>query len=344
MKTFYVKDLQKGMILDKETFAISEFNKAQDKTGKDYANVVLADKTGRIPAKIWADKLIQLDQSSLTPGAIVIISAKVEEFRGNMQLNILDLSKADETKLDDYMESSEFDPEEMYKELMSYVDAVKHPGLNSILKEMFSDKEFVNNYKYRPAAKSVHHDFRSGLIHHVLEMLTIAKSMQRFYPTANYDILYTGIILHDIGKFEEMSVNGLGTEYTKKGTLVGHISLGSLTFTKFAQGKITEDLYLHVLHLILSHHGEIQYGSPVVPSTLEAVILSYADRLSDKARTAVKALRDISSGKEFGNYNIFMENARFWRGGDYYGEGSDQSAPSVNESGDQLIFATDNEK
>ena len=220
---------------------------------------------------------------------------------------------------------------------------------------MFQDESFKRSYKFWPAAKSVHHDFRSGLIQHVLEMLNIAYSMKKFYPMVNYDIVTAGIILHDIGKFQEFDVKGIGTEYSKKGILVGHIPLGAMEFEKYAKGRLSEDLYYHMIHMILSHHGEVQFGSPVVPATVEAVMLAYIDRLSDKARCAVQAIEDITEDKEFGNYNIWMENARFWRGGNYdeledINEEIDTVAEEDTEiklvtdkKGDQLIFTTENE-
>lgn len=357
MKSLYIKDLTAMFGLNREPFAIGEAVRAEDKFGKPYLKLVLVDKTGRIEAKIWNDKLMKINPKICEAGCIVLVTGKVEDYKGKLQINIIDLAECTDMKLDEFVETSEFDTDEMYRDLMHYVDGISHNGLKGVLLEMFKDEEFVKNYKTRPAAKSVHHDFRSGLIQHVLEMLDIAYSMKRFYPMANYDILTAGIILHDIGKFEEMDINGLMTEYSKKGMLVGHISLGAMKFSRYAIGKLSEDLYYHVLHMILSHHGELQYGSPVVPATIEAVMLSYIDRLSDKARCAVKAVREIGEDREFGNYNMFMENARFWKGGNYDDLISLQSPdPSddvkeeshteinlVTDEGDQLIFTTDNE-
>lgn len=355
MKSIYIKDLSNSLIINKEPFAIGEVVKAEDKFGKPYLKLVLVDRTGRIEAKIWNDKLVRINPKICEAGCIVSITGKVEEYRGKFQINILEMDECTDLNIDDFIETSDFDSEEMFKDLMHYIDGITHSGLKNVILEMFKDENFVNNYKTRPAAKSVHHDFRSGLIQHVLEMLDIAHSMKRFYPMVNMDILTAGIVLHDIGKFEEMEINGLITEYSKKGMLVGHISLGAMRFSQYALGKISEDLYYHVLHMILSHHGELQYGSPVVPATVEAVMLSYIDRLSDKARCAVKAVREIGEEKEFGSYNIFMENARFWKGGNYDDEidlqvvDSDNTQEKVTEidlvknTGDQLIFTADNE-
>ncbi len=355
MKTYYVKDLTTALTINLEAFAISEVVKAEDKFGKPYLKIVFADKTGKVEGKIWNDKLIKIDSKLCVPGTIVLVSAKVEDYRGKVQLNIIDLKRADESKLDEFIESSAFDADEMMTELMGYVAQIKHKTLKSIVEEMFSDESFKRSYKFWPAAKSVHHDFRSGLLQHVLEMLNIAYSMKKFYPMVNYDIVTAGIILHDIGKFQEFDVQGVGTEYSKKGILVGHIPLGAMEFEKYAKGKLSEDLYYHMIHMILSHHGEVQYGSPVVPATIEAVMLAYIDRLSDKARCAVQAIEDITEDREFGNYNIWMENARFWRGGNYdeledinaeidtVAEEDTEIKLVSDKQGDQLIFTTENE-
>lgn len=354
MKTYYIKDLTSSLALTNEPFAIAEVTKAEDKFGKPYLKIILADKTGKVEGKIWNDKLMRIDQKLCVPGTVVLVTAKVEEFKGKMQINIADLKRADESKLDDFIESSAFDADEMMQELMDYVSKIKHKTLREIIEDMFKDETFNRSYKYWPAAKSVHHDFRSGLLQHVLEMLNIAYSMKRFYPMVNFDIVTAGIILHDTGKFQEFDVQGVGTEYSKKGILIGHISLGAMEFQKYAQGKLSEDLYYHMVHMILSHHGEIPYGSPVVPATVEAVMVAYIDRLSDKARCAVQAIEDISEEKEFGNYNIWMENARFWKGGNYdelsepeatskeaEAEPEDEIKFKVDDEGNQLLFTTE---
>ncbi len=203
---------------------------------------------------------------------------------------------------------------------------------------MFSDKDFLNTFKYRAAGRSIHHDFRSGMLQHVLEMLSIANSLKRFYSMVNFDILKAGIILHDVGKFEELETDGVGTNYTKKGSLLGHITIGVMIFEKYGGKDLPEDIYLHICHLILSHHGENQYGSPVVPATVEAIMLTYIDRLSSKARTAVKAVKEVQSDKEFGNPNMWLENGRFWKGGNYSEETDSDDDKEINTEESQLGF------
>jgi len=314
MKTLYIKDLERNLLITGETFALSEVEKAEDKNGKLYYKVLLGDKTGKLSGKIWNDKINQIDLKALTVAQIVQIQAKVEEYQGKLQLNIYQLSGVDESKLDEFLESSEYDSDEMMAELLNEVEMIKHNGIKKVLKNVFSDEEVLRKFKYAVAAKSIHHDFRSGLIQHVLEMITISKSLKRFYPNLNYDILTAGIILHDIGKIQEMDSTGLSTNYTKAGGLVGHIVLGIMILEQYGGKELPEDYFLHISHLILSHHGALEMGSPVLPSTPEALALTYLDNLSSKIRASLQEISKIPKEKEFSNPYMFLQNARLWKG------------------------------
>lgn len=331
MKTLYVCDLQKSQVFDNESFVIFEAEKLQDKNGNHYYSLTLGDKTGRIPAKIWGDKLATIDSKAVKTGSVVEIAAKVEEFKGKLQLNILALIGVSESVLEEYLEQSEYDSEKMTAELFDVIDGIKDRGIKKVLKKILNDKEILRKYKYWPAAVTVHHDFRSGLLQHVLEMLEIAKGLKKYYPEANFDILTAGIILHDIGKIYELDASGIVANVTKIGTLVGHITKGAILFHDFAKDILPEDTYLHILHLILSHHGILMYGSPVIPSSVEAVMLSLIDNLSSKVRVAEKAKSRISKGMEFSPNITWIENAKIWNGG--------KSNENENSENDQISFS-----
>jgi len=316
MKTYYVKDLEKNLLLQNETFAIFEFETPEDKNGKKYYKLLLGDKTGKIQAKVWSDKVGNVEKNALKVGAVVSISGKVEEYQGKIQLNIMELRSVDETALESFIESSEFNSENMFGELLGEIENIKNKGIREVLLNIFSNTEITQKFKYWVAAKTIHHDFRSGLLQHVLEMISISKGLKRFYPMLNFDILTAGIILHDIGKTEELDSAGISISYTKKGTLIGHIVMGVMIFEKFGGKELPQDIYLHISHLILSHHGSHEFGSPVVPATPEAIALSYLDQISSKTRAAVKAVGEITADKEFSQYNQWLENARLWNGGD----------------------------
>lgn len=336
MKSLYTKDLKKNLIFEKETFAIFEVKRAEDKNGKPYYDLLIGDKTGRVKAKIWSDNIKEVDTKSLKQGRIAQVSGKVDEFKNNLQINVTKLAGVDETMLEDFLESSEFNADDMMVEIQLEIEQIEHAGIRKVLQNMFADEDFSRKFKYWAAAKSIHHEFRSGMIQHILEMISISKGLKRFYPMVNFDILTAGIILHDIGKLEELDASGLGTSYTKKGTLLGHMFLGIQIFEKYGGKDLPEDIYLHLVHLILSHHGTLEFGSPVVPSTIEAVILHYIDNLSAKPRTAVKAVQEIAVTEEFGNYNPWLFNARLWKF--KMPEESDSSVvdEDSNNTGDQI--------
>jgi len=314
MKNTYIRDLTKNQVIDSETFAVFECEKMEDKNGKPYYKLVIGDKTGRIAAKIWNDRLANIDTKSLDSGKIVKISGKVEDYKGTLQLNIFDAQSVDESALDDFLETSEYSADDMMAELMSEVNTITDNGIKRVLTNILTDPEVLSKFKYSVAASSIHHDFRSGLLQHVLEMITISKSMRRFYPNVNYDILTAGIILHDIGKTEELGTNGVGTVYTKRGGLIGHIVLGVMMFERFGGHDLPEDTFLHICHLILSHHGSIDMGSPVLPCTTEALMLTHIDNLSAKTRTALSQINLMPDGSEFSKPYMFLNNTRFWSG------------------------------
>lgn len=331
MKSLYIKDLQKGQVFSNEVFLIFECEKREGKNGKTYCNLMIGDKTGKLQAKIWDDRLSIMDQTVLQKETMVSISGKVDEFMGNLQVTIYEMNRADESNLSDFLEASEYDPEDMMNDILVIIEKIKIPELKSILTKIINDEEINKRLKFWPAAASVHHDFRSGLMQHILEMYEISQSLRKFYPHVNYDILSAGIILHDIGKVYELDSSTISVAYSKEGMLVGHIVKGVLLFEKFGGRELPEDVYLHIVHLILSHHGKREYGSPVLPSTVEAIMLTYIDNLSAKSRTAMKARNNVIEGEDFGAYNNFLDGVKLWRGGDLVSSADEDLPASVAE-------------
>lgn len=313
MKDIYVKDLKKGLAITGENFLLVEAEKAIDKNGSDYYKVTVADKTGKVEGKIWGDKLMNMDRDILVPGTLICINGRVDEFRGIPQLNITDAVLGSDADLDDFLETSAYSPDEMMKELLEEIETIQEPKLRKVVTSIITDEENNSKLKFWPAGKSVHHEFRSGLLQHILEMLEIKRSLVRFYPDVNYDVLTAGVILHDIGKLEELDSSNIGANYSTKGMLMGHINLGVITFTKFADDQLDEGTYNHICHLILSHHGTHEFGSPVLPCTTEAIILSRIDDLSSKARSVDTATKRIVEGQEFSDYNRWLGNVKIWK-------------------------------
>ncbi len=313
MKTLYIKDLETKQVFENETFAVFDAVKGEDKNGNPYYNLLIGDKTGKVAAKIWHDVIPNISTKAIKQGNLVAISGKVDEYRGAPQIVIMDLDAVDESSMEDFVESSMFDPEEMYIELIEEIKKISNDLLSKTLLSIVESKDIANNLKYWPAANTVHHEFRSGLIQHILEMITISKGLERFYPDVDFDILVSGIVLHDIGKIFELDGKNLSVPYTRKGQLHGHIYMGARLFEENAKKmKLDEDIIDHVLHLILSHHGTHEYGSPVLPATPEAILLTYIDNVSAKARTADSVIKGMGEEEEFSKRIFWLENTKMW--------------------------------
>jgi 3'-5' exoribonuclease len=279
MKTIYVKDLVKGQIIDGETFAVHEVKQAQDKNGKTYYDLLLGDKTGNIKAKIWSDQIEFVDKEALKVGHIALIGARVDDFRGIPQLTIHKLEGVDESKLEEFLESSRFNPDEMWAEMMAHIESVQDQSVKQLLLNIVGEPELAHCLKYYPAGIYIHHGFRSGLIQHILEIISVCKSLQRFYPNVNFDLVIAGAILHDIGKVNEFKIEGVSTKFTLEGVFVGHLVMSYEIMLKHVPADMDARTLLKLKNILLGHNGAKEKGSPVLPVTVEAALHSAADDL-----------------------------------------------------------------
>lgn len=313
MKTFYIKDLEPNLIISQETFVLKDVITAQDKNGKTYYDLVLADKTGEIRAKIWSDAADNCDMKAAKKGRVVSVGAKVDTFRGALQLTVYSLSGVDETALDEYVESSTFPADQLWQELEKTVNEISEPTIKELLQKIMEHGELGRKLRYWPAGMTIHHSFRSGLLQHILEMMTVADGLEKYFPDANWDIVRGGIFLHDIGKLRELSSVGMTTDYERIGNLLGHITLGVQIVDELASKDMPLHIKVHLQHIILSHHGQLDMGSPVVPATVEAVIVSNADRISAEARRITESLR--KEGEDGMTKYSHFSGTRYWDGG-----------------------------
>ena len=286
---------------------------AVTKTGKAYENVVLQDKTGTADAKIWDPNSQGIDDFSNLD--YVDIVADVTSFQGQMQLNIKRVRKAREGEYNpvDYLPVSSKDINEMYQELLGFVAKVKNPYLSQLLKSLFvEDKEFVKAFKFSSAAKTVHHGFVGGLLEHTLSVTKLCDYYINYYPMINGDLLYTAAMCHDIGKVYELSAFP-ANDYTDEGQLLGHIIIGAQMIHDLAREipDFPQDLENQLVHCILAHHGELEYGSPKKPAMVEAVALNLADNTDARMETLTEIFAADKSKKEWIGYNrLFESNLR----------------------------------
>lgn len=278
---------------------ISKIEIKSTKTGKDYLNLELRDNSGFIPAKMWNG--FENLSKTLTPGAIIKISGKMDEYLGQKQIIIEKLRLADasdKVSPDDFMQKSDRDIDVMVSELNEIIASLKNSHLKKLLDIILSDNTF-EKYIRVPAGKSWHHSYLHGLLEHTLEIIKICELMCEFHPEINRDILIAGAILHDFGKTEELSYEN-NFDYTDKGKLIGHIVIAASRVEKIIENikDFPEELKIQLIHLILSHQGKLEYASPVEPKTLEAIILYHADELSAKTNAYKNA---IETDKQGGN-------------------------------------------
>ena len=245
----------------------------------------------------------------------VAVDADVTMFQGNNQLNIRRIRVADEGEYipADYLPVSTKDIPKMYEELVGYVKSIKNPYLNKLAASYFvDDPAFAKAFQFHSAAKSVHHGFVGGLLEHTLSVVKMCDYFAGFYKEINRDLLLTAAMFHDIGKTKELSAFPLN-DYTDEGQLLGHIYMGAQMINDLAHQipEFPEVLKNELIHCILSHHGELEYGSPKKPALVEAVALNLADNTDARMETITEIFAANKSKKEWLGYNkLFESNLR----------------------------------
>ncbi|HLD03874.1 MAG TPA: HD domain-containing protein [Candidatus Dojkabacteria bacterium] len=291
MKSIYIRDLKKGMVINGETFAVQQSETAETKDKKPYYKLTIADKTGLVKAFVWSENIPNVERGSLKEGNVILIDGTVEEFRGVLQVNILKINKVDENTIEEFVEGSEFDLDELWKMLERHMQEIKNAKLALFVKKIFEDGDLKRRFKTSPAAEYIHHSFRGGLLEHVVEMLDLIKTLRNYYTEADFDLIIVGIILHDIGKIFELESVGVITRRTKEGYLIGHMIKSYELLLEKGQEILNEEQILNLKHIILSHHGSLEFGSPVVPATIEAAIVHTIDYASSKIRSYQRVIR-----------------------------------------------------
>ena len=265
---------------------------ALTKNGKEYANVTLQDRSGQIEAKIW--DLGNPAIHEFSPMDYVQVDGTVTVFNGSNQLNVhrIRVATEDEYTAADYYPVSERDPEVMKKELHAFVAGIRDDYIRALLKSFFDNEKFMKMFMEHSAAKSIHHGFIGGLAEHTLSVTSMCDKACEHYPYLNRDLLIAGALLHDVGKIRELSVFP-ANDYTDEGQLLGHITIGAQMVSEVINkiGGFPRTTRNELIHLILSHHGEYEFGSPKKPAIMEAFVLSFMDNMDAKLET-IKELCD----------------------------------------------------
>ncbi len=287
-----IESLQPGEPVD-SVFLVVESSLRTTRAGSNYLTVKLADRTGRLDGKLW-------DASEAVAGAIapddfVQVKGKAESYRNEIQINIRSITKADtdSLRLREFLKESERDPEEMMQEMVGLLAQVEDPDYRALLDAFLQDEELCKGFRTAPAAMRNHHAYLGGLLEHTLSMMHLALKIMEHYTTLRRDVLLTGVFLHDVGKVQELACKR-SFSMTLPGQLVGHIVLGVLMLEEKARtlDAFPEEKLNMMRHLILSHHGQREYGSPKLPMFAEAIALHYVDNLDAKLKEFDEAIAE----------------------------------------------------
>ncbi len=279
--------------------------------GKPFLTLILQDQSGEIEAKLW--DISEQDETTYCAESIVKVQGDIQNYRGRNQLKIRQIrpaSAGDGVKLSDFLETAPVSQDEMSSKLTQYLFVMKNPNIQRITRHLL--KKHMKEFMEYPAATKNHHEFVSGLAYHVVSMLDLAKSIATLYPSLDKDLLYAGVILHDLGKVMELS-GPISTTYTVQGNLLGHISIMVNEIGKAADelGISGEEVVI-LQHLVLSHHGKAEWGSPKPPMIKEAEILHYIDNLDAKMNMLDRALARVKPG-EFSERVFALDNRSFYK-------------------------------
>lgn len=302
MKRQFVNTLQEGDYLNDYFVAIRKDLRTKQ-SGGNFLGMVFKDRTGEVGGILWNNANDVANVFEL--GDVVGVRGQVNTYQNRLQIRVEQVTplREGEYSLEDLVSAPE-DTKADLVALRGILETIQQPFLRQLIDAFFADQAFVDAFSSAAAAKKWHHEYRGGLVRHCYEMARLAETMSELYPDLDRDVLLTGVFLHDLGKLSEMS-HELFVDYTTEGKLLGHLQIGC----DMAQEKMRaipgfpEALRLHLLHMILSHHGELQHGSPVLPKSLEAIVLHHIDNLDAQAAAVSRIVRETKEKRlEWSDY------------------------------------------
>lgn len=304
MKDHFISALEPNQNIT-TTFLVKDKEVRTAKNGNPYLSLTLGDKSGSLDAKMW-DNVAEVEPT-FDRDDFVKVRGLVRLFNNRQQLTIHKLRRCrdSEINLGDYLPNTTGDVEQMLGDLLALVSRIGNPHLRKLLENLLNDSEFASRFKQAPAAKTLHHAWLGGLLEHTLSVCQLCQRMAEHYPELDLDLLLTGAVLHDIGKTEELSYSR-SFAYTTEGQLLGHMILE----LDLINGKMAEiedfppRLKTLVQHLIISHHGEYEFGSPKLPMFPESLVLHYLDNLDSKLASMLDLIAgDTGNDPEWTAYN-----------------------------------------
>jgi 3'-5' exoribonuclease len=308
-KTHFVRDLQPNQSVT-DFFLVRTKDVRLKKSGDPYLALNLSDKTGQLDVKMWDE--IEGVVNTFEQSDFVKVSGFVTIYRLKPQMTLQRLRRAEESEIDlaDYLPHTEKNIDEMFSQLRAIVEGFKNPHLKLLLNAFLDDDEIARRMKIAPAAKTLHHAFIGGLLEHVMSLLNLARLTASNYPYVDVELVQTGVVLHDLGKIYELSY-GRTFEYTDEGQLLGHISIMLRLLDRKCStlADFPPKLKTLVEHLILSHHGKYEFGSPKLPSFPEALLLHYLDDMDSKLESMRAEISADQNDRDWTPYNRSLERS-----------------------------------
>jgi 3'-5' exoribonuclease len=303
----WIKDLRAGSELD-ERYAVRSADVRQRRGGGPYLAVTLGDRTGEVTALVWqnVDRLREV----LDPGSVVAVKGQVQRYHQQLQVVVRKAEPVPDESVEQelFVRSSAVDPTLLWQQLIKLIEDVGDANLRQLLFRIFSDPEVERLFRIAPAARSMHHGFRSGLLEHTVSVTTVVRSLARHYRLDD-SLVVAGALLHDLGKIWELEI-GASIEYTDDGRLLGHLPMETI----YVEKKIGElerfpsEIRRQLLHILLAHHGEYGYGSPRRPKTPEALLVHMIDNLDSKMAGMLEAMAvDGSDDEAWTPYSRILE-------------------------------------
>lgn len=314
MKKKFVQDLQTGESID-DIFVLAEKNLARKRNGDNYLTVTLADKTGRLKGVVWDN--VDRISVNISAGDHVRVKGGVADYKGVLQLVVKDMTVIAPEMVDnaDFMPSTARDVDKMFARLVEITSGMGNSYLKRLFDRFWADEAFVRAFKMAPAAKKMHHAYLGGLLEHTLSMAVLADRIIPHYSGIDRDMLIAGVILHDVGKIREFVFES-AIDYSDEGRLVSHIVIA----VQILEEKLREiddfppPQAVLLKHMIISHHGAREFGSPEPPKTIEAVLLHYIDEIDARVNGIRDFMASEDSSEPWTSYHRLLER-HFFRGG-----------------------------
>lgn len=296
MGHLFINEVQAGQQID-DIYMVNQPVLRSTTRGDFYIAMFLSDKTGKLNGRMW--QASEETYNMLPKPGFIHIVGRSETYQSNLQIVINNISiiSPEKIELSDFLPQSERDPEQMFAEVKEILNEIKNKQLREVVREFLSDEELMNNFKKAPAAMVLHHNYLGGLIEHTLNMLKVADAILPLYPNIQGDLVRTAIFLHDLGKTTELCYD-MAFSYTDRGQLVGHIvqtvvMLNKKVDTLIEKGtKIDPAIVTTLEHIIVSHHGKYEFGSPKLPAMAEAFMVNYIDDLDAKMNQVAKVIEE----------------------------------------------------